>query len=186
LARPHHATYAFGIDHLDAGGAARLDHDARDRAPLLHLERRQVALGEIAPRRGVAQVVAGVFLDGVHAVLGFPVVVGVDRHAELVGTRSDEALGGVADVGVLQHLDGPALAAVFAGRAGPVFHALVGLQDVFVAPALVALGLPGVEILLVAAHEDHAVDGAGAAHHLAAPRRQSPAERVLLRHHPVA
>ena len=59
-----------------------------------------------------------------------------------------------------------------------MFHAPVVGQHVAVAPARRAQLLPGVEVAGVAAHVDHAVDGGGAADHLAARRRKPPPAEV--------
>ena len=60
------------------------------------------------------------------------------------------------------------------------FHAPEEGQDVLVAPALVAHLRPGVEVLRLAAHEGHAVDGAGAAQQPAARHREAAAVGIGL------
>ena len=186
LAGADDAARAVLVLHLDAGGAAVVDDDLGDHHLGLQLERRHVLVVDVAARGAVAQAAGGVLLHPADALLRLPVVVVEDLDAEGVGGRLDEVEGALLRRLVAGDLDRAAGAAVRVGAVLEVLHALVRRVDLVGGPAGVALGRPGVVVGAVAAHVDHAVDGAGAADDLAPRDRHLAVEQVLLRRGVVA
>ncbi len=166
--------------HRDAGGAALAQHDAFDHAA--HQPRAQAAGGaQVAVGGRPAAPLPDAGIEGAEAFLAGAVVIRGVGVAGLLPRRDEGrdqrvAPGSAPD----PHRAGRAAQRRVAAAAGIVPRldpAEVGF-DVGPAPAGGAGGLPGVVILRVATHPDHAVDRRGAAHDLAARRRQpAPAER---------
>ena len=166
-----------GVDHLrravladlDAGGLAVVDdHPAHVGADL---DVEVVTLGEhrMDVRLGGARAhaVLQVHLAQAEAfLLRAVVVVGLgdatDRSGDLAKDRRRRA-----DIVLQGNLHRAGVAPVVGGGSGEGLHALEVGQHVVVAPAIAALRRPRVEVGPVAAHEDHAVDRAGATEDLA-------------------
>ncbi len=167
-------------DELHADRARALEHDPAHRGPRLDPEVRQVVTVEVRHRGAVPQTVVGALLEDAHALLGLAVVVVDLRHAGGVAECLHELQRGRREVLLARDLDRAVGAAEVVRTALPGLQALEAREHVVEAPALVALGGPVVVVLGVAAHEEHPVDRARAAEHLAAGLRDPAPERVLL------
>ena len=158
---------AVALD-LDADGAVAVEQDAADTGFRHQLEifPAQVRL-EVADRRRAAPAIVDVERREADAVDALAVEIGVARVLQpLAGL--DECLcrrRGAFDV---RHRHRAAGAAPRVGAIDAVLHPLEIGQHVVVAPAARAETLPFVIIAGRAAQEHEAVDGAGAAQHLAA------------------
>ena len=167
-------------DHLAVGAhlgevAAALEGDA-DAALALEQQLAALRLGldaQVGPalglaqkslRRRAAQAAAPRHLRIADALALLAVEIGIEREARLL-RGFDEAMGERQDGAVVLDLERPALAAHLGIAA---LHVVLGLlevgQHVVVAPAAAAHLRPAVEVGRRAAHIEHAVDRARAAH----------------------
>ena len=172
-------------DDLHAGGPRAGDHDLGDDRVGEDLQRQPARAGglvtEVALGAGVATAPGRALLEGRDALLALPVVVLDLRDPEPGGGGVHEGDGCRGQVVLAGDLDRTAGAAEVALAVLPVLEPLEGRQHVVVGPALAALVGPVVEVLPVAPHEEHAVDRAGAAQHLAAGLGDGAVPGVLLR-----
>ena len=166
-----HADAALALEDQGLGHRALVDREVPPRA-------RRV---EIAEGGALAAALGDRHLRHADAFLRRAVLVGIVGQADLLGGRDHhlEQRHLVARrVGDPQH----AVAAAELVRAAvEAFHPLEDRQHVLVAPAAVAELRPVVVVLRLAADEDHAVDRARAAQHLAARHLDAPPARALVR-----
>ena len=172
-----------GADHhLAPGqrGALAAVHRVTDAGAAGALERQTVRMGagdngqiasphgrvQIAARRGHATALADGRLCHGDAFLHGAVVIGVVGNTHLSRGGHDRIVEGTALVQI-GDLQGAVAAAEFIVAARISFHFAEVRQDVTIAPAAIAQLRPGIIILGLAAHENHAVDGRRAAQQLA-------------------
>ena len=179
--------------HLDAGGARRVarrvHHDPRDERVGAHRQVRAPHRGAQVRLRGrPAAATMDVAVEGGEALLLVAVDVGREFVAGLLDGLEEGAEEGVVDRTALED-QGAALAAPLVGAGAAVLHLLEVRQAVRVVPRLHArVRRPALVVERVAALEDHPVDAAGAAEHLAAAVVDAPSVHVRLglrRVHPV-
>ena len=158
-----------GVAHADAARALE-DQALGERAGLDRQVRPDAGGLEIAARRAHAPALVDGALRHGDAFLIGTVVVAIVLDADGLG-RLDEAVVELAALRVVGDLERALAAADLAVAAGVALHALEDRQHVLVAPAAISQLRPMVEVLALAAHPHHAVDGAGAAEHASARHR---------------
>ena len=167
---------------VDPGHAVAFEHETGHHRQGLH--------AEVGPRHHRVQVRAGgtepatavhVAVEGGEALLAVAVHVVGERMSGLLHGLEERAEQGTLGRPALEHQRTAATAPrVGAGEAG--LHALEVRKTVRVVPGAHALvGRPALEVERVAALEDHPVDRAGTAEHLAAGVEDPAAGHVRLR-----
>src|SRR5262245_4507133 len=153
---------------LDADSAAVLDQDPG--RVCLGPDHEVVAIArrlEIGGRRAAAPAGQGRGLVATDAVLAGAIEIGIGRNPRLDAGR-EHGLDEFVPERLITNIERAADAVKFAGAALLVFRLLEVGQDARVVPALAAPLAPAIIIAGRAPHVDQAVEGAGAAQHLAA------------------
>ena len=154
---------------LDADGARALEEHPRDLRARLQLEVRALDHGmEVGPRRAQPPAAPDVAVEGREALLSVAVDVGGEFVAGLLG-RLEEGLEKRVRGRAALELQRPVAAAILVGAGQARLHLLEVRQAVRVVPRLHAgVVRPALDVERIAALEDHPVDRARAAQHLAA------------------
>ena len=193
LIAPPHRTTSPASTRADGPAPVRVLDADRAGAVECHLRHQGARADvEVGPRHHGVQVRAGrgqpppavdVAVEAGEALLAVPVDVVGERVARLLRRLQERAEQRIGGRPALEHERAAVPAELVAGRGGQaVLHADEVGQAVGVVPGgHPGVGRPPLVVQRVAALEDHPVDAAGAAEHLAPRVRDPPAAHVRLR-----